>query len=488
MYLHLTLFYHIIILMNRAYITTAIPYANGAPHIGHALDYIIADIYARFLRQQGVEVRFQAGMDEHGNKVAQKAESLNIDPQTHTDNIAKTFQEFVKKLNISYTDYIRTTDQDHIARCQAIWQKLEPHIYKGTYEGWYCEGCEGFISDKEYEENSGICPDHKKPYIRLAEDNYYLRIIDFIDTIRTKISSDEMKIIPDFRKKEFLNLLDNMSDVSISRPKKSLSWGVEVPGDESQVMYVWIDALSNYITILGYPDVDISEWWPAKVQVIGKDILRFHAGIWPAMLLGLDLPLPQNLLTHGHITTAGEKMSKSLGNVIDPIELVDTFGTDAFRYYFARHISTTEDADFTQDQFANAYNNELANDLGNLVSRLANMAEKYEVSLSTDERHPGASSQEFLNLMNNFQFSDAFDLLWQDVHSLNKTIDAKKPWELAKTDRDELARVLKDLIVRMIDLAHSLAPFLPETSEKILDIFTQENIKKPLEPLFPKLA
>ena len=343
----------------KLYITTAIPYANGAPHIGNALDYLVADIWARYQKQHGNDVRFQVGTDEHGNKIAEKAAQAGLTPQEYVDKNVLHFKELMDKIKTSYTDFVRTTDSHHIGASQYIWQKLQPYIYKGTYEGWYCTGCESFYTEKEVTENKGICPDHKIPFIHLSEENYYLRISDFTDKIKEAIQTDKMKITPEFRKKEFLKFLENgLDDVSISRPKRNLSWGIPVPGDPDQVMYVWIDALANYLTVIGYPDQpEWQEYWPANLQVIGKDILRFHAGIWPAMLLGLELPLPKEFLVHGHISSGGTKMSKSIGNVIDPNEIIDDYGLDAFRYYFSRHIPTLDDGDFTWDKFESSYNN-----------------------------------------------------------------------------------------------------------------------------------
>ena len=307
------------------YITTAIPYVNGAPHIGNALDYLLADIWTRYERQNGREVRFQVGTDEHGNKIAAKSAELGIAPQEFTDKMAPNFELFMKKLGADYTDFIRTTDPKHEAAVQYIWQKLAPHIYKDIYEGWYCQGHEAFFTEKEVTETSGVCPDHQTPYERVKEENYFLRCSDFSDQIREAIESGKMQIVPEFRKKEFLELIkDGVKDVSISRPKKSLSWGVPVPGDPTQIMYVWLDALCNYITVLGYPgDETWREFWPADVQVVGKDILRFHAGIWPAILLGLDMPLPKKILVHGFVNVGGAKMSKTVGNVVDPSQIID---------------------------------------------------------------------------------------------------------------------------------------------------------------------
>ena len=470
--------------MSNVYITTAIPYVNGVPHLGHAMDYLIADVSRRRLLSLGNYVRLQAGTDEHGNKVFQKAITENLPVQEFVNQNAAKFQDFIHKLDVEYTDFVRTTDAGHESRCQEIWGKLSSHIYKNSYEGWYCEGCESFVTDKEYEANGGICPDHKKPYIRLSEENYYLRISDFKDEIRRSIETDEMKIVPVSRKKEFLNLLEDMPDVSISRPKKQLSWGIPVPGDDSQVMYVWLDALANYITVLGYPDKDISDWWPAGIQVIGKDILRFHAGIWPAILLGLGLPLPKVLLTHGFITANGEKMSKSIGNVVDPIEVLGKYGVDPFRYYFLRHVSTIEDSDFSWEKYESAYN-ELANDLGNLVQRLSVMCQKNGVT-NVNLEAKVLNLEDCEQAFQEYRFSDAFNALWLEIQSINKKIDQSKPWELAKTSPEKVAPILEELVQDLVARAKILSIFLPSTSEKIISLFSSEKITPPETPLFPK--
>lgn len=468
----------------KVYIITAIPYVNGDPHIGHAMDYCLADVAARYYRQKGDEVKFQAGTDEHGGKISRKASELGVEVKDFVDQNAGKFQDFIKKLNASSTDFIRTTDPEHVKRCQAIWQKLQDHIYMAEYDGWYCTGCERFATDKEYAENSGICPDHQKPYEKLTEENYYLRIADFKDQIKSAIEKDEILILPELRKKEILKLLEESPDVSISRPRTQVNWGVPVPGDENQVMYVWIDALSNYITVLGYPEQDISKWWPATVQVVGKDVLRFHAIIWPAMLLGLGLPLPKTILCHGMVLSNGQKMSKSIGNVVDPIEVIEKHGIDAFRYFFLRHISTFVDSDFTWEKFEDAYNNELANDLGNLVQRLAVLAHKNNLKKVTWTLEK--STSEYQSLMDAYEFSKAFDFVWSKIVAINKKIDDEKPWELAKSgDTTKLESCLTDLITDLLDANYLLAPFLPDATAKISEVFAGE-ITPPKTPLFPK--
>jgi methionyl-tRNA synthetase len=481
----------------KLYITTAIPYVNGAPHIGNALDYLLADIWTRYQKQHGREVRFQVGTDEHGNKIATKAAELGISPKEYTDQMYGNFEALMKKVGAQYTDFIRTTDIHHKAAVQYIWQKLQPYIYKGSYEGWYCMGHEAFFTDKEVEATGGICPDHQKPYERVSEENYYLKASAFTDKLREEIETNRMQIIPEFREKEFLELIKNgMQDVSISRPKKNLTWGVPVPDDPDQIMYVWIDALANYITVLGYPDQDgWQDYWPADVQVIGKDILRFHAGIWPAMLLGLDLPLPKKLLVHGHVNVGGAKMSKSVGNVVDPNQVIDEYGLDAFRYFFSRHIPTQDDGDFTWEKFENAYNNELGNDLGNLISRVAGMVTRYQSGVIGDAPKGDHDTKPYYDAMHELKFNEAMDEIWVTVRALNKYIEVVKPWEIAKrrdTDPEaeaHLGEVLGHAVGTLLQLSEQLAPFLPSTSEVIQKTFGT-GVIVPLEStggLFPKI-
>lgn len=440
---------------------------------------------ADYHRLKGDEVRFQVGTDEHGNKVFSTAQKNHIPVEEYVQENSDKFREFIKRLNISYTDFVRTTDPEHVRSVQEVWKKLEPHIYSAEYDGWYCEGCERFVTQKEYEENEGCCPDHQKPYQKLSEHNYYLRISDFKERIRSAIESGEMRITPEFRKQEMLRLLEDAPDISISRPRKQLTWGVPVPGDDDQVMYVWVDALSNYISVLGYPDSDdMKEFWPAAAQFVGKDILRFHAITWPAILLGIGLDLPKNLVVHGHVLSNGQKMSKSLGNVIDPMEVLNRKGLPAFRYFFLRHIDSFADSDFTNEKFENAYNNELANDLGNLVQRLATLCKKNDVAGVQSELK---LTSEFCALMDKFEFSKALDLVWGKIQQLNKQIDEQKPWELAKNGESErVQEVLRDLERGLVDTAQLLTVFLPETAQQIIDIFTAKAVVPPAQPLFPK--
>lgn len=479
----------------KLYITTAIPYVNSTPHVGNAMDYLHADIWARYQRQNGNEVRFSVGTDEHGNKIAAKAAENNLDPKSFTDKMYVNFENLMKRMNTTYTDFVRTTDPHHMAAAQYIWKVLKPFIYKNAYEGWYCVGCESFVTDKEANENNGICPDHNQQYQRLKEENYYLKSSAFTDRIKEAIVNDEMKIYPDFRKKEFLELIkDGLQDVSISRPKKNLSWGVPVPDDPDHVMYVWIDALANYISVIGYPDkTDWQNYWPADVQVIGKDILRFHAGIWPVMLLGLGLPLPKRLLVHGHVHSGGQKISKSLGNAVDPVEVIDNYGVDAFRYYFSRHIPTLDDGDFTWEAFENSYNTELANDLGNVVQRVSGMVSRYQAGVIGEIPEGEHDMGGYHAAMENLEFNKAMDEAWLMVRSLNQYIENVKPWEIAKQAsndpeaKEHLDDVLNNAVGSLTQIADLLVPFLPETADKIHTIFKTGSVISNQGVLFPKV-
>jgi methionyl-tRNA synthetase len=478
----------------KLYITTAIPYVNAKPHIGNALDYLIADVWTRYQRGNGNEVRFQVGTDEHGNKIAAKAGENNMEPQAYVDSMYGNFEILMKAVGASYTDFIRTTNTDHERRVQEIWTKLQPYIYKGSYEGWYCVGHEAFFTDKEAAELNGVCPDHNQPFQHLSEENYYFKLSAFGEQIREAMDKHKFNITPAFRKNEFVALLDKgLEDISISRPKRNLSWGVPVPGDDSQVMYVWIDALSNYITVLGYPDDEAwKEFWPADVQVVGKDILRFHAAIWPAMLIALDLPLPKNLLVHGHINIGGTKISKSLGNVVDPMEIIENYGADAFRYYFSRHIPTLDDGDFTWERFEIAYNTELSNDLGNLVQRVVAMVNRYQAGVVGDSLKAEHDSQNFHDAMKALTFNRALDEIWVMVRSLNQYLEDVKPWEVAKNkDNDpeaeaHLGEILAHAAGTLQQIAALLAPFMPSTADAITHIFKDGVISPFQGVLFPK--
>ena len=479
----------------KYYITTAIPYLNGSPHIGHTIDYLLADILARYKKQNGQAVRLSVGTDEHGSKIASKATEAGVEPQVFVDKIFLEFESLIKAIGTSYTDVVRTTDQRHMQVVQYIWQKLQPYLYKDKYEGWYCAGCEAFVTDKEVNANNGTCPDHQAPYQRISEENYFLRASAFTEPIRQALVEDRIKIYPEFRKKEFLEMIkDGLQDVSVSRPVKSLSWGIPVPGDSSQVIYVWFDALSNYLSVIGFPDGD--DWqqtWPADVQVLGKDIMRFHLGIWPIILLGLGLELPKALLVHGWVNVGGSKQSKSLGNGVNPFEIIQNYGLDAFRYYFSRHIPTLDDGDFTWEKFETAYNGELANDLGNLVQRLAGMINRYQAGVIGEIPKKEHDMKAYHRLMDKMEFDKAQDEVWVKIRNLNQYIDSVEPWKIAKKRESDpeatahLADILGYAVSALLQIADLLMPFLPESATNIKTIFETGVIKQSEQVLFPKI-
>ena len=473
------------------YVASAIPYVNAEPHIGTAFDLLYADVLARYARQQGKPTIFSAGTDEHGSKIAEKAAELKLEPKAFADQMSEKFRELTKLLNISNDRFIRTTDPSHEERAQIIWKNLSADIYKGKYVGWYCTGCEEFVTEAVAKANKGVCPHHNKPYQKLEEENYFFKLTKYAPTIQKAIESGTFKIYPETRKNEILGLIKKgLEDISISRPKASISWGVPVPGDDTQVMYVWFEAVLNYITVLGYPEhKDFKDFWPANVQVIGKDILRFHAAIWPGILLGLKLPLPEILYVHGFITVDDKKMSKSIGNIIAPAEIVKRYGTDAFRYFFLRHIPSYNDGDFSWEKLDSAYNDELANELGNTVQRTAVMIQKYLNGIVGNipaSAHDTAAYTEALSLC---RFDRALDEVWEQIRGLNQYIDEEKPWQLAKAkDEEHLREVLAYQVSSLLQIADLLTPFLPDTAIKIKAIFAEGVVRPTKGTLFPKRA
>jgi methionyl-tRNA synthetase len=403
--------------------------------------------------------------------------------------MSQKFRDLQKQLNISNDRFIRTTDKGHEQRAQIIWKNLEKDIYKGSYEGLYCTGCEAFVTEATAKENKNVCPHHNRPYEKLKEENYFFKLSAYAPKIKEAIEKGTFRIIPASRKHEILNVIkDGLEDISVSRPKEKISWGIPVPGDTSQVMYVWFEALMNYLTVLGYPEhEDFKKFWPANVQVIGKDILRFHAAIWPGMLLALGLPLPQTLYVHGFITVDDKKMSKSLGNVIPPHEIIGRYGTDAFRYFFLRHIPSYDDGDFSWDKLDAAYNNELANELGNTVQRTAAMVQKYQQGIIGAIPPPKHDTAQYEKAIADCKFDRALDEAWEQVRGLNQYIDEAKPWEIAKTqDADHLREVLAYQVSCLLEIADLLEPFMPATAVKIRHVF-DKGVVQPIEgTLFPK--
>ncbi len=474
---------------NNFYITTSIPYINGEPHLGHAMEFVIADVLARYARAQGLETIYSTGTDEHGSKVAETAEKQGITPKELADINAEKFRELLTLLNVNNDRFIRTTDKGHEQRAQLIWKNLKDDIYKSKYVGWYDVRQEEFVPESQVEQER-TDPKHPKAYQRVEEENYFFKLSKYNDKILAAIESEELRIIPKSKRNEILFLLkEGLDDISISRPKEKISWGVPVPGDPTQVMYVWFEALMNYITVLGYPEhADFKNFWPAVYQVIGKDILRFHAAIWPGMLLALGLPLQKNLYVHGFVNIDGAKMSKSDGNVVAPAEIVNTYCVDAFRYYFLRKVPSYNDGDFSWELVDQAYHNELGNELGNAVQRTAVMIEKYQQGLIGDMPPSSHDAAEYHQAIKDCRFDRALDEIWEQVRGLNQYIEEQKPWAIAKQgDTEHLSEVLAYMAGCLVEIADLLAPFLPDTSQAIKNIFDEGILRKPKTVLFPRI-
>ena len=475
--------------MSNFYVTTSIPYVNSEPHIGFAMELVQADVIARYMRQNKRPTLFATGTDEHGGKIAEKAAEAEIKPKAFADQISQSFRAILPMLNISNDKFIRTTDPGHEQRAQVIWKNLSQYIYKSNYTGWYCTGDEAFVSEQVVKQNKGICPAHNRPYEKIQEENYFFKLSTFGPQIKQAIETNAFYIVPETRKHEILSVINSgLEDISVSRPKDKIGWGIPVPGDSSQVMYVWFEALMNYITVLGYPEhADFKKFWPANVQVIGKDILRFHAAIWPAMLLALKLPLPKTLYVHGFVTVEGKKMSKSLGNVVSPKQIVDKYGVDAFRYFFLRHIPSYEDGDFSWERLEAAYNNELADQLGNAVSRTAAMVARYQKGLIGTIPEAEHDVGPFQTAIEQCRFDKALDDVWEQVKGLNQYIEESKPWELAKlNDEEHLREILANMVGALLEIAGLLTPFMPATADKIRQVFSSGLLKEVPAPLFPK--
>jgi len=478
--------------MKKFYITTSIPYTNAPPHIGFALEVIQADVLARYHRLLGDDVFYLTGTDEHGLKIRKAAEKAGKEPEEFTDEISEKFRKLTKVLNISNDDFIRTTDKKrHWPAVKKVWLELKEKgdIYKKKYKGYYCSGCEAFITEKDLVDEK--CPIHKKEAELIEEENYFFRLSKYSSQIEEKIKKDELKIVPETRKNEVLGIIkQGLKDVSFSRVKEKY-WGFPVPGDDSQVIYVWGDALSNYISALGFADDSdkFKKYWPADVHCLGKDILKFHALIWPGMLLSLGLPLPRTIFVHGFITCAAQKMSKSLGNVIDPLELVEKYGTDAVRYYLLREIPSTEDGDFTYEKFEQRYNADLASGIGNLLARTKTMTE----TIGFRENNSEAVNPEIKKAQNackraldEFKFNEALKSVWDLISFCDKYIEKEKPWE----KRENSPQVLGNLLVVLDNIAELLEPFLPETSERIRKEIERKSgklINEKGRALFPKI-
>lgn len=482
--------------MTKYYITTAIPYMNGAPHAGHALEIIQTDALARIRRMLGYEVIFQTGSDDHGMKNRNTAQKEGLEVREFIAKNAQTFLELYKKLDISYTDFVHTSDeQKHYPGAQLMWQKLleAGDIYKKSYKGLYCEGCESMKVEKDL--INGQCPDHPNKQLQeIEEENYFFKLSKYKDKLIKLIQDDEYLIEPAIRKNEILAFLEKAEDVSFSRQKSKMPRGIPVPNDPEHVMYVRCDALTNYLTGQGFGrNEDWQKVWPADMHVIGKDILRFHAAFWPAMLLSADLPLPKVLLAHGHLTLNGEKMSKSTGNVIDPSAVIDQYGRDPFVFNLLYDVSLNADGDFSMTRLANVYNSMLIGAWGNLVNRVVNLSQKYGITSAKAVPHlleertkadPDLDFQTFFDQIEerylaNFNLQGYLQDWYRLVQKANELITKEEPWKKYKdpATQEEAIQVLQFLLYVIKNLTLLSAPFLTQGYQKLKGILGIEVLQ-----------
>jgi methionyl-tRNA synthetase len=478
---------------NKYYITTAIPYVNAKLHIGNVVDWLCADILARHHRSLGEEVMFSLGADQHGEKNLEKAQEAGLDPKVYVDGMADKFNDIFEAYNIRPDRFIKTSDEAHKQRVQIIWDKLKPHIYKGKYVGAYCVGCEEFKTETHVKETNGICPDHDRKYDQLEEENYFFRFSDFTEQVRSAIESDEIRIVPESKKKEALNLIgDGMEDMSVARPKSRVGeWGVEVPDDPEYIVYVWFEAVMNYITLLGYPEnEDFKKFWPADVQVLGKGVLRFHALTWPGILLALGLPLPHNLYVHGYWNMNGRELSKTTGNVAYPEDLAAIYGSDATRYFNARYLPSYKDGDFTWLKTLNVYNDDLVNGLGNVIQRTAKMVDSYlKGELGDDVPGPHHDNRAYYDALKNYRFDKALEWAFEIVNGVNRYLEQTKPWMLVKEDKNaaHVKEILLNCVSDILEIGTLLAPFMPKTADMIEEMFSGQKMGILSGPVFAKV-
>lgn len=477
----------------RFFLTTAIDYPNSRPHIGTAFEKIGADVQARYRRMEGYEVFFLMGNDENTVKVSRKAAELGREPKEYCDDMARQFKEIWRALELSYDDFIQTSEPRHHAGCRKFIQKVydNGHIYKGSYEGWYCEGCEEFKTETQIKDAGGVCPNHKVPPLRRSEPCYFFALSKFQDRLLEFYNQNPDFIQPETRANEVLALVQGgLQDVNITRSGQD--WGIRVPFDEQFTIYVWFDALLNYITAIGYggDEERFRRWWPADLHVIGKDITRFHCALWPAMLWAADLEPPKRVFGHGFVYVKGEKISKTLGNIVEPMDLITQFNAEAFRYYFLRECPFPGDGDFSWQRFAEVYNSDLANNLGNLYSRCVTLiAKNYDGRLQeTANREPAdiytdvdteTTVQQVERHIESCQYNQALERIWRQIlDPANRYADKMAPWSLVKTDRDAAKHVLFDLVEQLRCAAVLLKPFLPRSAETIYRSF---NFRQPWE-------
>ncbi len=483
----------------KYYLTTTLPYVNAKPHIGFALEIIQADVLARYHTILGDEVFFNFGVDEHGKKIYEKAQDEEIEPQEYVDEYASKFNKLKTALNLSYNNFVRTTDKNHIEAAQAIWEKCDENGYieKKIYKAKYCVGCELEKTDSELV--NGKCPLHPTREIELIEEeNYFFLFSKLEKQLLDLYKNNPEFVVPSHRLKEINNFVKSgLSDFSISRLKEKMPWGVEVPNDPDHVMYVWFDALTNYISALEWPasaklsrgkPSKFEEYWgtletPNAIQVAGKDNLRQQSAMWQAMLMVAELPTSKQIMIHGFITSDGQKMSKSLGNVIDPVEYADKYGVDALRYYLLAKIHPFEDSDFTEKKFLTVYRADLQNGLGNLVARVSSMVAA--TPLCSDELRRGAvaMSKDVKKYLEEYRFDRAMNKIWQRVREMDRFISEHQVW---KKEGEEKQKTLEYLVGEIRQIAVDLKPFMPETAEKIAKQYGEVEIIKG-EALFPRL-
>jgi len=460
--------------MNKPFfITTAIDYVNADPHAGHATEKVMTDVIARYHRVMGDDTYFLTGSDENSLKNVQAAEKAGTSTEALVALYADAFKNLSHSLNLSFDQFIRTTEKKHFAGAEKLWSAFKPEdVYKKKYSGLYCVGCEEFKMEKDLVD--GKCPDHLKEPEIVEEENWFFKLSNYQAKLLELIKNDVLKIYPEYRKNEVVSFIEmGLTDFSISRSvARAKNWGVPVPGDETQIMYVWVDALSNYITALDYAENGAlyQKYWASqgeRVHIIGKGILRFHAIYWPAMLLSADLPLPTAIYAHEYLTINGQKLSKSLGNVIHPDELVTKFGVDGTRYLLLSALPYNKDGDLSWEKMTEKYNADLANGLGNLVSRVLKLSEHISPSNTIDLPTKQTFSPTLQNLLGEYKLAESLQCIWQKVSEANKYIDETKPWILVKTDQGKFDAVMMKLLADIGDIAFSLTPFLPETAEKI---------------------
>ncbi len=478
----------------KFYVTTAIPYVNAAPHIGFALEAVQADVLARYHRQIGEDAFFLTGTDENALKNVQSAEKAGIPVREFVDRSSQRFEELKGALNLSFDDFIRTTEERHTKGAQKLWRSCDPQdIYKKKYRGRYCVGCEQFYTEKELID--GKCPEHGTVLELVEEENYFFRLSKYQKQLEELIESDELRIVPPARKNEVLSFIkQGLEDFSISRSReRAKDWGIPVPGDDSQVIYVWFDALSNYINALGYAEngAKFKKYWlenENRVHVIGKGILRFHAVYWPAILLSAGIPRPTEIFVHGYLTVGGRKISKSLGNVIDPFALAEKYGADPVRYYLLAKFSPFEDGDFSENRLKETYNADLANSLGNLISRVSTLAAKANLKINEVEKvRKLRLIHEIGSQIENYRFDNALELIQKNISALDNWLSERRPWE----NRKSLKRIGELVVGReglggILDIAEALEPFTPQTADEIRKQFTGKIA--PARPLFPRLG